>query len=249
MAKEFADKIALVTGGASGIGKATAEAFAQQGAHVVIADFNRAGGDAVVKGINGSGGRATYQYCDVREKESVDALFAFIRNTFGKLNCAVNNAGIDPEIHMGAPPNLGLFDAIHATNVRGVFMCLDAETQLMSRNGGGTIVNLSSFAGTNGIAFKPAYVAAKHAVLGMTRAMALHFVSEGIRINAVCPGPVDTPMMHANVRPENAKPGGSVPLGRVAAPREMADIILWLCSDRSSYVVGQGIAGDGGMTA
>jgi NAD(P)-dependent dehydrogenase (short-subunit alcohol dehydrogenase family) len=250
MAEEFIEKVVLVTGGASGIGRATVEAFAREGAEVIIADFNRETSDAAVKAVTARGGKVTYQYCDVREPKSVDELFDFIRRKFGKLHCAVNDAGIDPEVRADTTLDLATFDAIHATNLRGLFLCLRGEVGVMSPTGG-TIVNLGSFASLAGISNKPAYVTSKHGVLGLTRAAALQFIKQNIRINAVCPGPVKTPMLQANldVLPKDTPQISMVPAGRPAEPSELADIILWLSSPRSSYVVGQAVSADGGLTA
>ena len=250
MTGEFAQKIVLLTGAASGIGKATAEAFALDGAHVVIADLNATAAERVAAGIVAAGGNASFRLCDVREPDSVRALFDYIRLTFNRLDYAVNDAGIDPEVSAEPSWDLEVFDQIQATNVRGVFLCLKGEVNLMLRKDGGVIVNLASFAALAGIANKPAYVCSKHAVLGLTRAAALQYARHGVRINALCPGPVRTPMLQANL---DVLPNGGagmeshVPLGRISEPHEMADAILWLCSKRSSSVVGHALSADGGM--
>jgi NAD(P)-dependent dehydrogenase (short-subunit alcohol dehydrogenase family) len=250
MAGEFSDRVVLVTGGASGIGKATVEAFAREGAQVVIADFNREAGAGVAQAQSSAGAKVKFHYCDVRDPASVEQLFAVLAGSFGRLDCAVNSAGIDPETTLDAGLDLETFDAIHATNVRGLFLCLQGEIGMMAKQGRGTIVNLASFAGVRGIANKPGYVASKHGVMGLTRSAALKFIKEGVRINAVCPGPVQTPMLEANLRnlANSFSPSTAVAAGRFAEPQEMAQVILWLSCERSSYVVGQGISADGGMT-
>ena len=247
---EFTDKIVLITGAASGIGKTTAEAFAREGAKIVIADIDKAGSDAVVKKITSAGGKAEFQRCDVRKSADVEALAGYIDKTYGGLDCAVNNAGVDPEVTAEPSWDLYAFDLIHSTNVRGVFVCMKNEMPLILKKGGGAIVNLSSFAGVRGIANKPSYVSSKHAVLGLTRASALQYAARGIRINAVCPGPIETPMLKANLdaRPSQGQERSSaVAMDRIGETREIADAILWLCSNHASFVTGQGLSVDGGM--
>jgi NAD(P)-dependent dehydrogenase (short-subunit alcohol dehydrogenase family) len=251
MSGEFAGLVTLVTGAASGIGRATAEAFAREGAHVVIADIDRAGGEATVARIVSAGGKATFQRCDVTDVSSVEAMSDQVRRTFGRLDCAVNDVGIDPEVTPEPSWDLEVFERVHATNVRGVFLCMKAEIALMLPRGAGAIVNLGSVAAVAGLANKPSYVSSKHAVLGLTRSAALQYAKRGIRVNAVCPGPVRTSMLQANL--DVLADGGaqittSAPLGRIAEPQEIADNILWLCSKRSSYIVGHGLLVDGGFT-
>jgi NAD(P)-dependent dehydrogenase (short-subunit alcohol dehydrogenase family) len=247
---DFAGKIVLVTGAGTGIGCITAEAFAQEGAQVVVADINRAGGEETVTRIVSAGGKAAFQLCDVTKAASVEALFDQVRRTYGRLDCAVNNAAIDPEVTPEASWDLDVFERVHATNVRSVFLCMKSEIGLMLAGGGGAIVNLASLAAVAGIANKPSYVSSKHAVLGLTRSAALQYAGRGVRINAVCPGPIRTSMLQANL--DTIPNGGSgletgVPIGRFGEPREIADSIVWLCSKRSSYVVGVGLSVDGGL--
>lgn len=247
---ELAEKIALITGAGSGIGRTTAETFAREGALVVVADIDRTGGEATVARIAAAGGKAAFQLCDVTKAPSVEALTDYLRRTFGRLDCAVNNAAIDPEVTPEASWDLEVFDRVHTTNVRSVFLCMKGEIALMLAGGGGVIVNLASIAAVAGIANKPSYVSSKHAVLGLTRSAALQYAERGVRINAICPGPIRTSMLQANLDhlPDGGvgmKPG--VPIGRIGEPQEIADAILWLCSKHSSYVVGHGLVVDGGL--
>jgi NAD(P)-dependent dehydrogenase (short-subunit alcohol dehydrogenase family) len=250
MNKEFSEKTVLITGAATGIGKAVAEAFASEGARVIVVDINPAAGEATTAGIVAAGGVANFKYCDVRDPASVLQLFNDVRSSGARLDCAVNNAAIDPEVTLEPSWDLELFDRVHAINVRGVFLCLKAEIDLMVRQGGGAIVNLASLAALAGIANKPAYVSSKHAVLGLTRAAALQYAAHGVRINAVCPGPVRTSMLQANLdqlTDGEATLAAHIPLGRFSEVHEIADAIIWLCSKRSSSVVGHALSVDGGL--
>ena len=248
---EFDGKIALVTGAGSGIGRATSQAFAARGAQVIVSDVNGQSGEDTASGIAAAGGAADFIRCDVADPASVDALFDEVIRRFGRIDHAVNNAGIDPEMPAEPRWDLDEFYRIFSINVRGVFSCMRREIPQMREQGGGTIVNLSSFAGIAGVPSKPIYVSSKHAVLGMTRSAALQYARFNVRINAVCPGAVDTAMLAPSIA---QIPGGAAamnalnPARRMAQPEEMADAILWLSSDQARYVVGHPMVVDGGQS-
>jgi NAD(P)-dependent dehydrogenase (short-subunit alcohol dehydrogenase family) len=248
---EFSGKVTLVTGAGGGIGRATAKAFAAQGACVVVSDVDVQGGRQTVAEIKEQGGTASFVACDVSDGKAVDALFDQTLRDCGRIDCAINNAGVDLEMRVEPQWDPGLFERIFAINVRGVFLCMRREVEHMRASGGGAIVNLASFASVAGVPNKPAYTASKHAVLGMTRSAALFYAQHNIRINALCPGSVNTAMIRANFA---IIPGGEStlnaanPARRMAEPEEIAEAALWLCSPRSRYVVGHGLVIDGGQS-
>ena len=255
MSGMFDGKVALVTGAGGGIGRATARAFAREGARVVVSDIRGAGGEETARLVTEApqGGAAVHVACDVTRAAEVEDLVRTAVDAFGRLDCAHNNAGIEGAYGRTADCDEEDFDRTCAVNLKGVYLCLKAEiAHMLGQEGGGSIVNTASVAGVEGAKNLPAYVASKHGVVGLTRTAALEYATRGIRVNAVCPGPVRTRMLEAimeeNPRMEPAMIA-SVPMRRLGKPEEIAEAVVWLCSDRASYVTGQGLVVDGGLTA
>ncbi len=252
MSGNFNGKVAIVTGGGSGIGLATAKAFAEQGAKVVIAEITAKNGEDAAKAINDAGGTALFIHTDVSKAESVAALVEKTVAAYGRLDIAVNNAGIDPEVAPDADWDEGVFDRIQNVNLKGVFLCMKYEIAQMLKNGGGRIVNVASIAGISAVGNKPSYTASKHGVVGMTKAAALQYARRGIRINAMCPGGVDTPISDLNHKGDQAfidRMADAHPIGYVSQPSEIAAGILFQCSDGASFMIGHPLVLDGGLTA
>ncbi len=252
MSGNFNGKVAIVTGGGSGIGLATAKAFAEQGAKVVIAEITAKNGEDAAKAINDAGGTAMFVHTDVGKAESVAALVEKTVAAYGRLDIAVNNAGIDPEVVPDADWDEGVFDRIQNVNLKGVFLCMKYEIAQMLKNGGGRIVNVASIAGISAVGNKPSYTASKHGVVGMTKAAALQYARRGIRINAMCPGGVDTPISDQNHKGDQAfidRMADAHPIGYVSQPSEIAAGILFQCSDGASFMIGHPMVLDGGLTA
>jgi NAD(P)-dependent dehydrogenase (short-subunit alcohol dehydrogenase family) len=245
-------KVALVTGGASGIGRATALAFAREGAKVVVSDVVVAGGEETVALIKAAGGEAQFMKADVAKPAEVDALIAQVVAAYGRLDCAFNNAGIEGSMTSTLDCSEENFDRTIAINLKGVWLCMKAEIAQMLKQGGGAIVNTASVAGLVGFAGLPAYVASKHGVVGLTKTAALEYAKSGIRINAVCPGGIQTPMLERlfQSQPQAGEAIAAMePVGRLGKPEEIAEAAVWLCSDAASFVTGLPMAVDGGLIA
>ena len=251
MADLLKDKVALVTGAARGIGRATALAMAREGAAVVVSDVNAEGGEETVSLI-GDDTRAAFVHADVTDARSVDAMVARTVETFGRLDCAINNAGVSTGggTRMHEIPD-ETYDYIMDVNVRGVWLCMKREIAQMLEQGSGAIVNTASGAGLVGVPGLTAYVASKHAVVGLTRTAAVDYAADGIRVNCVCPGYVKTDMTrHGWTDPERlAIMVSKEPIGRIGLPEEIAEAIVWLSSDAASFVTGNPMPVDGGYVA
>jgi NAD(P)-dependent dehydrogenase (short-subunit alcohol dehydrogenase family) len=247
----FSGKTVLVSGGGSGIGRAAALLLARQDAHIIVTGANPESGAETARQITAAGGRCEYIQADLTRDVEIDALFAAVEREHGVLDHAFNNAGVG-----GAPTPIldtavGIFDQIFAINSRAVWMCMQRELRLMQGRRGGSIVNNSSVHGTLGMAGQSAYVASKHAVIGMTRAVALEMAPLGIRVNCICPGATETPMLHRwsdSVPDAHEVLAAIIPLGRPASAEEAAAVAHWLMSDAASYVTGQAIIIDGGFS-
>jgi len=252
MAGLLKDKVAIVTGVASGIGQAAALIFAREGAKVVAADVTVEQGEATVRQIKQAGGDAVFVRCDIAKAADAEALVAAAVKAYGRLDCAFNNAGIIGKLARTAEETEENFDRIIAIDLKGPWLCMKYEIlQMLKQNRGGAIVNTASAAGLIGSHGMPAYAAAKHGVVGLTRTAALEYAKAGIRINAVCPGIVDTPMTQGIVamHPRMAQATSGMPLGRNCRPEEIAEAAVWLCSDAASFVTGHAMPVDGGLTA
>ena len=247
----FAGKVAFVTGAANGIGRAAALAFAREGASVVVADVSEQGNQETARMIEEAGGRALAIKCDVTRAQDVKAALDKTIETFGRLDAAFNNAGVEQAKAALADITEEEWDRIVAINLRGVFLCMKYEIPLMLKHGGGAIVNTSSGAGVKGFADGAAYVATKHGVVGLSKAAALDYAQSNIRVNTVCPGIIDTPMMG---RVSGGTPEGregviaQEPVGRMGKPEEIAATVVWLCSEAASFVLGHAMVVDGGQT-
>ena len=253
MANMLDGKIALITGCGSGIGRATALKFAREGALVTCADIDPKSGETTVAMVRDAGGKAEFIQTDVSDANQVQTLIGKIVTAHGRLDCAFNNAGIEGDVIEAHESSERNFDRLMAINVKGVWLCLKYEIRQMLKQGGGAIVNTASVAGLSGFPALSLYVASKHAVVGLTKSAALECAQGGVRINAVCPGPVDTPMME-RIGSNEGRPGRKdfeafVPMRRYAEPREIAQTVTWLCSSEASYVTGVAMPVDGGMVA
>ncbi|MBB5399450.1 MULTISPECIES: SDR family oxidoreductase [Paraburkholderia] len=248
----YEGKVAFVTGAANGIGQTTALAFAQEGADVVVVDLSEDGAKATARMIEEQGGRALAVRCDVSNPEDVQVALAATIEKFGRLDFAFNNAGIEQPLAYTADVSVETFERNLRVNLGGVFYCMKHQIPLMLKNGGGAIVNTSSGAGVVGIRGQGAYCAAKHGVIGLTKSAALEYAKDGVRINAVCPGIIDTPMIGRFTQgtEENRKRMiAQEPIGRLGRPEEIANTVLWLCSDVAGFAIGHAVVVDGGQTA
>jgi NAD(P)-dependent dehydrogenase (short-subunit alcohol dehydrogenase family) len=248
----FENKVALVTGAGSGMGLATAKAFAEAGAAVVLADIDEHGVRSAAEELVSSGQKAIAVRCNVAEEVEVAAMIEQTVSTFGRLDAAYNNAGVQSPAVETADASGEEFDHVHAINLRGIWNCMKYELRQMREQGSGAIVNCSSIGGLIGLPGRAIYHASKHGVIGLTRSAALEYASRGIRINAVCPGTIETPMVADMLAKESITLEDMVkdqPIGRLGRPEEIAAAVLWLCSPGSSFVIGHALAVDGGYTA
>ena len=252
MAGSLVGKVALVTGASSGIGRASALAFAREGAKVVVSDVNVDGGQETVRLIKGNGGEAIFVKADVSQAAEVEALVRQTVTAYGRLDYAHNNAGVEGAFTTTVAYPDESWERVLAVNLKGVWLCMKHEITQMLKQGGGAIVNTASGAGLVGVPNLSAYVASKHGVVGLTKTAALEYAKAGIRVNAVCPGVIDTPMVARLTREQphvaEALVAGE-PMGRVGKPEEIAEAAVWLCSDAASFVTGHAMAVDGGYLA
>lgn len=244
-------RVALVTGGGSGIGRATAEGFAALGAKVVILDQDGEAGNGTLDSIQRAGGEAIFLPTDVTDEASVAGAIRATIERFGRLDAAYNNAGISPDTGSTTECPRELWDRIFAVNTTGVWLCMKYEIQAMLRTGGGAIMNTGSVSSLRAAPGIPAYVASKHAVLGLTKVAALEFAKQGVRVNCICPGMIATPMLEKKAAEGyfdiDAVVHGSVPVERLGQPHEIAAAVIWACSDAASYLTGATLSVDGGM--
>lgn len=249
---KFAGKVAFVTGGGEGIGRAIALQFAKGGVSVVVTGRTESKIKETVQLIESAGGKSLAVTCDVRKEDEVKAALQRTKEIFGRLDIAVNNAGVDERASPSADQSVEEFERVLDTNVLGTFLCVKYEVPLMLEHGGGSIINISSGAGVIGIKGISAYVASKHAVIGFSKSVALDYVDQGIRVNVVAPGMTETDMMLKRAtggKPENiAKAIAGAPIGRFAKTDEIANAVTWVASDEASYMVGAVLVVDGGQT-
>lgn len=254
MAGLLEGKSALITGGGGGIGRATALIFAREGARIAVADANLDAAKETVAQVNAIGGQAMSLTGDVTDSAAVQAMIKSVVSAHGRIDCAFNNAGIagyqvdaaGKKTHEWSDE---AFDRMIAVNLRGVWLCMKHELPQMMAQGGGVIVNTGSIAGLIGLPTSSAYVAAKHGVLGLTKTAALEYATDNIRVNAVCPGYIETKMTEDTMRRRGAELMTKVPFGRMGKPEEIGEMVLWFCSDRASYVSGACYNVDGGYMA
>jgi NAD(P)-dependent dehydrogenase (short-subunit alcohol dehydrogenase family) len=254
MEKKLRDKVALVTGGSSGIGRASALAFAREGAKVIVGDVVSSGGQETADMIKQAGGNAIFVKTDVSKAAEVEAMVHKAIETYGRLDAAFNNAGIGGKLFTPmADYSEEDWDRLIAINLKGVWLCMKYEVHQMLKQGRGAIVNTSSGAGLVGAKFAGApYSASKHGVLGLTKTAALEYARSGIRVNAVCPATIKTPMgddLFRNDPQREAQIANALPIGRWGTPEEVAEAVIWLCSDAASFVTGHAMAVDGGYVA
>ena len=253
MSEDFASKVALVTGAAGGMGRATAQAFAAAGAKVVAADIAADEGEQTAKLIRGNGGEAVFVRTDVSDAADVEAAVATAVNEYGGLDCAANMAAIETETTFLADCEEATFDRLVAVNLRSIFLCLKYEIRAMLQRGGGSIVNIASTNSFRPLPKQAVYTATKHGVIGLTKTAAIEYAGKGVRVNAVAPGAIDTPMLRGAIAARGSDEAEVISrlslVGRFGDPTEIANAVLWLCSDGSTYTVGHTLAVDGGYLA
>jgi NAD(P)-dependent dehydrogenase (short-subunit alcohol dehydrogenase family) len=246
---KFTDKVALITGGGSGIGRASALALSAEGASIMISDRSVEGGEESVRLIQAAGGNAIFIACDVSKSDQVEALVAGTIQEYGRLDCAVNSAGVGGDMTSTDRREESAWDLVMNVNLKGVWLSMKYEIPPMLAAGSGSIVNIASAAGLIGFRYGSAYSASKHGVVGLTRSAALEYATKGIRVNAVCPGFTDTPMVDTmkEVNPHMSEATiKAIPMRRLGTPEEIAQAVLWLCAPDSSFVTGHALAIDGG---
>ena len=252
MAGQLDKKVVLITGAGSGIGRASAVTFGREGAKVMVADIVVEGGEETVQLVKNAGGEASFVKVDVSNAADVEAMVNKVVEVYGRIDCAHNNAGIEGQLASTSEYAEEMFDKVIAINLTGVWLCMKYEIPHMLKQGSGAIVNTASGAGLVGVAGMSAYVASKHGVVGLSKTAALEYAKSGIRVNAVCPGLIQTPMVE---RLTNAQPQlgealvAAEPIGRTGRPEEIAESVVWLCSDAASFVTGHAMSVDGGYVA
>ncbi len=252
MAGQLEGKVSLITGGSSGIGKASALAFAREGSKVVVADVNVDGGEQTVRLIQDTGGEATFVRADVAKSSDVSAMVDHAVQTYNRLDCAFNNAGVSGSRGRVHEYDEDDWSRVLGINLTGVWLCMKYEIIEMLNQGGGAIVNTASVMGLVGGSRSPAYGATKHGVVGLTKTAAVDYAQEAIRVNAVCPGYIRTPMIEQGILSDPVAEERVVsrhPMHRLGTPEEIAEAVVWLCSDAASFVTGHAMTVDGGYVA
>ena len=252
MARMLEGKCTLITGAGAGIGRGAALTFARHGARVAVVDITPEPGAETVKLIKAEGGDAIFVKCNVAREAEVKAMVDQVVATFGRLDCAFNNAGVETSLELLADDTEESFDHLIGVNLKGVFLCMKYEIRQMLAQGSGAIVNTASTAGLVGTFRHAIYTATKHGVIGFTKTGAIEYAKKGIRVNAVCPGGTETPMLQRlipQLKERASVMGGRTPMGRTGSPEEIGEAAAWLCSDYASFVTGHALVADGGLTA